>query len=245
VHFIGTLPRGPGTTEVVVAFRRTRGVSAPSSRVTLAAPFTVASGLGPFRVGDVLDVVFSPEKSPLPDGTVPALASRGCGSFTGDPALGPNSGGITLGFDGACIPEFPTCTHDLPNYWEDPPFDGHARFHTVVLSVSTACDVTVHVRAETGGSVDPAFSTKSFVFEGLEERTVQGHILPALPTMDGRRKRRVGRGGGRHGDRRPGAWVTLSLFWKSRSWSFRNQEPSARGHEATEETLPQHHPLPI
>jgi hypothetical protein len=181
IHYVGSLPQGPGFADVIITYNA-RGAGAVSSRVTLAAPFTVASGIPEsFHVGDGLEIVFSPETSPLPSTVTPSFVTTGCGTtFARGPAEpAPGTGGIDLGFEGACVtPQFPPCTDDLPNFWSDPPFDGKGTYHTEFLSPNgPGCDVTVHVRAETGGFVDPHFG-ESLGFAGLQEQTVKSHILP-------------------------------------------------------------------
>ncbi len=161
IHYAATFPEPGAAAEVVIAFQRPAGkTSAPMSTVTVAAPFEFASPLATtFHRGDPLTLALAPARSPLP-------ASA--------------AGRMAIAFEGACMPS-PFADYE---YGLDVQPDGTATFTTggvlfgdeagQTQGISPGCDVTIHVRADTSGKLDPAFGNGGF--EGLQERLAQSHI---------------------------------------------------------------------
>jgi hypothetical protein len=159
LYSTATLPQPPGTADVVIAFLRPTGeVSAPRSTITLAAPFQLAgSPPATFRRGDALPIELTPLRSPLPA----------------------DQGRVSIAFEGACLAD-PFTDYEYPLV-TDLPFTGSATFDTSVVAFVNEsdagpfeCDVTIHVRAETIGVIDPAFGVGAY--EGLQEQTAPSHI---------------------------------------------------------------------
>ncbi len=156
--FSATLPQPAGVASVLIAYLRPSGeVSAPRSTVTLADPFQLATRLPEgFRRGDSFTVALSPMRSPLPQG----------------------QGRMSIAFEGSCMPD-PFTDAEYP-LTLDLPFTGSVVFDTSVVAFANEsvgpfdCDVTIHIRAETVGDLDPAFAPGAY--EGLQEQTALSHI---------------------------------------------------------------------
>jgi hypothetical protein len=164
VHYTATFSAQAAATPVVISLHRGGGkADAPSSTVTVAAPFDLVTPLpATFHRGDALHIELS--ASPLPaDG----------------------SARMTLAFVGSCVPG-PLESFEYPLDVAGAGADGSIVFDTSAVAMSDEvgvgrqttpleCDVAIHVRVDSGGKPDPAFSLGGV--EGLQERVASSHIV--------------------------------------------------------------------
>jgi hypothetical protein len=166
VHYVATFPMQSAAAQVVVSFSRPPGKNgAPYSQVTLASPFEITS-VAPvsFHRGDVLSMALS---SPAPE-------------FRTDT--------FRLQFEGSCLADI--STHEYPLVLSA---DGTAEFDTSPLVFSDeengprmtplSCDVTIHVRDESGGQVDSAFhrgvAGSIDSMPGVQQRLMSSYVVRA------------------------------------------------------------------
>jgi hypothetical protein len=152
IHYTTSVAAPSAEVDVVIALHRPQGmVSAATSHVTVAAPFSVTTPIAAsFRHGDPMSFTIAPP---------PAVANNG-------------AQGMTLDFSGTCI----EAVGPFPLAFDA---SGKATFDTgkiVFANGPHTCDVTVQIRHETSGPGDPAYQSRQTV-EGLFARTFSSSIF--------------------------------------------------------------------
>jgi hypothetical protein len=148
VHYSATFPASGDAADVAIAFHRATGfVSAPGSKVTVAAPFTVTSTPpATLKLGTLLTVSISP---------VPSTAAS-------------DNDYWSIAVTGDCIDDGGPFRVSVDSE------TGNAQLDTSLLKLkqgATGCDVGVQVRHETRGACDSAYNgASSHPVEGLQAR---------------------------------------------------------------------------
>ncbi len=159
-HYSGTLPEQTEAVDVIIALNRNPGwVSAPSSKIHLPAPFQITSTAPPTaHRGDSLPIQITPA---------------------------PTSKVLGLNVDGDCLDK---TRSELISVIGGFDADGKTSFdtsHLYLASNSSSCAISLSVRVETSGELDPAFGggvsgslDGADDSEGLQERSFGTTLIP-------------------------------------------------------------------
>ncbi|MEO6572904.1 MAG: hypothetical protein ABIP89_03625, partial [Polyangiaceae bacterium] len=155
-HYAGTLPVQPAAVDVIIALNRPAGKApAPASKLHLPAPFQITS-------------------------TAPATTHRGdLLPIQITPASGAHLMELTV--DGECLDKTRSALSTFIGFGSD----GTTSFDTANLTLTSgasSCDISLNVRAQTSGEIDPAFAGGVGGglddAEGLQQRSFSTTLVP-------------------------------------------------------------------